>query len=81
MKYRFDPEGQRLPIKLDSTSNAEYAPIPLEARNRRANALAQESATANAKRLGVPRRAFLIGAAGAATSLLAMNRANAEAGR
>lgn len=33
MKYRFDPEGQRLPIKLDSTSNAEYTPIPLERRD------------------------------------------------
>ena len=33
MQYRFDPEGRRLPIKLDSTSNAEYAPIPLEDRN------------------------------------------------
>lgn len=24
-----DPDGLRLPIKLDSTSNGEYAPIPL----------------------------------------------------
>ncbi len=81
MKYRFDPEGQRLPIKLDSTSNAEYAPIPLETRNEHANALAQEAASENAKRLGMPRREFLISAAGAATSLLAMNRANAAAGK
>ena len=56
MKYRFDPEGRRLPIKLDTTSNAEYAPIPLEQRNRHANALAQAAASTNAKRLGLGRR-------------------------
>ncbi len=81
MKYRFDPEGRRLPIKLDSTSNAEYAPIPLEPRNKHANTLAQQDASGNAKRLGMPRRDFLVTAAGAATSLLAINRANAEAGK
>lgn len=81
MRYRFDPEGRRLPIKLDSTSNAEYAPIPLERRNRHANHLAQAAATENAKRLGLPRRDFLITAAGAATSLLAINEANAQEGR
>ena len=26
-----DPEGQRLPIKLDSTTNGEFAPVPLDA--------------------------------------------------
>jgi hypothetical protein len=67
MRYRFDPDGRRLPIKLDSTSNAEYAPIPLEARNRHANEIAQEAATANAKRLGLKRREFLVSSAGAAT--------------
>lgn len=81
MKYRFDPEGQRLPIKLDSTSNAEYSPIPLERRNEHANALAQESSTENAKRTALKRRDFLVTAAGAATSLLAMNAANAAAGK
>ncbi|MEL6446394.1 MAG: amidohydrolase family protein [Pseudomonadota bacterium] len=81
MTYRFDPEGRRLPIKLDSTSNAEYAPIPLEPRNEYANDLAQEAATANAKRTGLHRRDFLISAAGAATTLLAINDANAKAGK
>jgi predicted TIM-barrel fold metal-dependent hydrolase len=81
MRYRFDPDGRRLPIKLDSTSNAEYAPIPLEARNRHANEIAQEAATANAKRLRLKRREFLVSSAGAATSLLAINAANAAAGR
>ena len=30
---RFDPEGTRLPIKLDTTTNGEFAPRPLELRN------------------------------------------------
>jgi hypothetical protein len=25
-RHRVDPEGQRLPIKLDSTSNGEFLP-------------------------------------------------------
>ncbi len=81
MRYRFDPEGRRLPIKLDSTSNAEYSPIPLETRNRHANALAQASVSRCARRLGMRRRDFLVTASGAAASLLAINQANAAAGK
>ena len=81
MTYRFDPEGERLPIKLDTTTNAEYAPIPLEVRNAHANAIAQEAATRNARRTALGRRDFLVSAAGAATALLAINDANAAAGR
>ena len=80
MNYRFDPEGRRLPIKLDSTSNAEYEPIPLEPYNLHANDLAQLASSGNAKRLAMHRRDFLVTAAGAATSLLAINRAKAQAG-
>ncbi len=80
MKYRFDPEGERLPIKLDTTSNAEYEPIPLERHNEYANALAQEAASRSARRLNMGRRDFLVTAAGAATTLLSINDANAEAG-
>ena len=29
MRYRHDPDGTRLPIKLDATTNGEFAPIPL----------------------------------------------------
>ena len=29
-RYRNDPDGRRLPIKLDATSNGEYVPIPLD---------------------------------------------------
>lgn len=76
-----DPHGTRLPIKLDSTSNGEFAPIPLEPVHDYANALAREAADRNAKRLALPRRSFLTGATGAAATLLAMNEAYAAAGR
>jgi hypothetical protein len=81
MASRFDPEGRRLPIKLDSTSNGEFRPIPLDAANRQANRLAQDWASENANRRGVDRRSFMVSACGAATTLLAFNAANADAGR
>jgi predicted TIM-barrel fold metal-dependent hydrolase len=76
-----DPEGTRLPIKLDSTSNGEFMPIALDATNRGANRLAQKFASENAKRRGVGRRAFMVSACGAASTLLAFNAANAASGR
>ena len=79
--HRIDPDGRRLPIKLDSTSNGEFAPVPLDRTNRFANHLAQESAGSNAKRLGLDRRDFLLSACGAASTLLSFNAANAAAGR
>ena len=36
MTRRHDPEGHRLPIKIDPTSNGEYVPVPLDATNRAA---------------------------------------------
>ncbi len=76
-----DPAGRRLPIKLDSTSNGEFEPVPLDRTGRLANHLAQQAADANAKRLGLGRREFLVSACGAASTLLAFNQANAAAGR
>ncbi|MEX2149357.1 MAG: amidohydrolase family protein [Steroidobacteraceae bacterium] len=76
-----DPLGKRLPIKLDSTSNGEFVPVPLSPANRMANRLAQEAASRNAKRLALGRRDFLVSACGAASTLLAFNTANAAAGR
>ncbi len=81
MPRTYDPEGKRLPIKLDSTSNGEFEPVPLDAVTRRANAVAQERAGENARRRGLDRRDFMISACGAASALLAFNEANAEAGR
>ena len=80
MPQRNDPDGLRLPIKLDSTSNGEFCPVPLEAQHYHARKLALDAATRNARRLGVSRRDFLVTASGAATTLLAMNAAYASAG-
>ena len=73
MRYLNDPEGTRLPIKLDTTTNGEFAPIPLAPVHRRATALAHAMADANARRLRMTRRTFLVSACGAATTLLGMN--------
>src|SRR4051812_40241767 len=75
-----DPEGSRLPIKLDSTSNGEYVPVPLAPANLAANRLARESGTHNAKRLGISRRRFMVSACGAASTLLAFNQAHGTTG-
>lgn len=76
-----DADGVRLPIKIDATSNGEFAPCPLEPRNRTANRLALDWAATHARRLGVSRRAFLMSGTGAASTLLAINHVNAMAGK
>ena len=81
MRLGNDPEGERLPIKVDSTSNGEFEPVPLDARQREGNRLARLEAAKNAKRLGMGRRAFLVSMCGAASTLLAFNAVNAAAGR
>jgi predicted TIM-barrel fold metal-dependent hydrolase len=81
MQYRNDPDGMRLPIKLDTTSNGEFAPVPLAPVHHRARKLAFDAASINARRLGLSRRAFLVSVCGAASTLLAMNAAYAAAGR
>jgi predicted TIM-barrel fold metal-dependent hydrolase len=81
MKQRIDPEGRRLPIKLDPTTNGEFPPVALAAENRAGNRLAHEAAGVNAKRLGLSRRDFLVSACGAASTLLAFNAANAAFGK
>ena len=80
MAKRHDPDGLRLPIKLDTTSNGEFVPIPLSPANVESNRLALENATRNAKRIGLDRRSFLISSCGAASTLLAFNEVNAQAG-
>jgi len=78
---RADPEGKRLPIKLDTTSNGEFEPVPLWKHNLEANRLAHEFASQHSRRIGFSRRNFLVSACGAASTLLAFNAANAAAGR
>ncbi|MFU8764944.1 MAG: amidohydrolase family protein [Haliea sp.] len=79
-KRLHDPEGTRLPIKLDTTSNGEFMPIPLDAIHHHANRLALENAAQNARRRGIDRRSFLVSACGAASTLLAFNSAYATSG-
>jgi hypothetical protein len=81
MKHVIDPEGRRLPIKLDPTSNGEFVPVALSPANRAGNRLAHAAATQNAKRMGLSRRDFLVSACGAASTLLAFNAANAAVGK
>ncbi len=81
MRERADPDGLRLPIKIDSTSNGEFAPIPLEPVHRHARRLALDNATTNARRSARSRRDFLVSACGAATTLLALNDAYAQVGK
>lgn len=75
-----DPQGTRLPIKLDTTTNGEFAPIPLAPVHESANQLAHDAATRAARRLGVDRRRFLVSSCGAASTLLAFNAAYAATG-
>jgi predicted TIM-barrel fold metal-dependent hydrolase len=81
MRYRHDPEGHRLPIKLDTTSNGEFEPVPLEPYHEQAIAHAHACVSDNARRQGVGRRAFMVSTCGAATALLALNEAHAAQGR
>lgn len=75
-----DPQGERLPVKLDTSTNGEYAPIALEPVHHEARQRALEAAGAHAKRLGLGRRSFLVSACGAATALIGMNAAYARHG-
>ncbi|MFQ5773757.1 MAG: amidohydrolase family protein [Kiloniellaceae bacterium] len=69
-----------LPIKIDATSNGEFAPVPVGSTVARAKTLAADRIEANARRVGVPRRTFLAGLCGAATTLLTLNEAFAARG-
>lgn len=80
MQRDFDPEGTRLPIKIDTASNGEFMPLPLTAQQSHANEVARQRAAEAARRLGVTRRRFLKSAAGSACTLLAFNEAHAQAG-
>ncbi|APV50919.1 amidohydrolase [Betaproteobacteria bacterium GR16-43] len=80
MRYENDPEGLRLPVKLDTTTNGEFAPIPLSPVHLEARQRAFESCGLNAKHVGLDRRGFLVSACGVATTLLGFNAAYARAG-
>jgi predicted TIM-barrel fold metal-dependent hydrolase len=79
-KYDLDPEGMRLPIKIDTASNGEYCPRPLTKLEAYAKEVAFASATKIARKLNMRRREFLISSAGSAATLLAFNSVHAAAG-
>ena len=69
-----------LPIKIDSTSNGEFRPVPLTEHVARANSEAERRIGEHAKRVGLGRRAFLQSLCGAATTLLTLKDAFALVG-
>jgi hypothetical protein len=81
MRFRHDPDGRRLPIKLDATTNGEFAPIPLDAAAQQARGLAEARSDAHARRIGLGRREFLVSTMGAAATLAAYSDAFAAAGK
>jgi uncharacterized protein len=76
-----DQEGERLPIKMDSASNGEFAPLPLSKAAQYANETAHRWIGTLSNRRGVNRRRFLTSASGVAATLLAFNEAFAAAGK
>ncbi|HKJ18169.1 MAG TPA: amidohydrolase family protein [Xanthomonadales bacterium] len=72
--------NQALPVKLDSTSNGEYVPIPLQKNEELARKTALEDVTFAARKTSTKRRDFLRSGCAAAATLLAFNRVNAAQG-
>ena len=79
-RSHMDPEGRRLPIKIDSTTNGETLPLPVKPRHIAVVETAQNAATQAAKSLSMGRRNFMTSAVGVATTLLAFNKVNAAMG-
>ncbi|HYC05172.1 MAG TPA: amidohydrolase family protein [Azospirillaceae bacterium] len=79
--HGLDPEGTRLPVKIDTATNGEFEPVALPPAIEAAIHEAHRAAGENARRLGLGRRAFLTSACGVATTLAALNEAHAAAGR
>ena len=80
-QFHHDPDGFRLPIKIDNASNGEFEPLPLANRNKLGNEQALLDADFVARKLGQDRRTFLVSACGAASTLLSLNAVNAAAGK
>ena len=76
-----DRDESVLPIRIDTTSNGEFAPIPVPPALRAAKEAAGRAIAENARRTGRSRREFLASLSGAATTLLAFNAAHAALGR
>lgn len=79
-RFEFDPEGKRLPIKIDGTSNGEFEPFELSSAQKAINTEAYKKATELSKHLGLSRREFLKSACGAAAVLLTVNEVHRRLG-
>lgn len=80
MTQTYDPDGTKLPIKVDSTSNGEYEPVAIPERATTANKHAQDFTAHAAKHTGKSRRGFLTSLCGAAATLAAFNTVNKHMG-
>lgn len=67
-----------LPIKLQPCSNTEFDPFPANAVVREAARRARAMAEERARKLGMPRRRFLLSSMGAATTLAALSACSRE---
>jgi predicted TIM-barrel fold metal-dependent hydrolase len=80
-RYRHDPDGARLPVKIDTTSNGEFVPQPLKAYEEIALEAAQRAAGENAAHRGDSRRDYMVSHGAVAATLLALNDSAAARGR
>jgi predicted TIM-barrel fold metal-dependent hydrolase len=69
-----------LPVKLDSTTNGEFWPRPLDPRLAHHLKHARARAAVHARRLGLSRREYLQSTCGAALALLAVNELGCRGG-
>src|SRR5262245_20468996 len=81
MSMSRDPDPRSLPIKVDSTSNGEFAPVRLDEVAAHARRQAREALEQSARRVGLPRRRYLVSLLGAAAALSSFDRAFAAAGK
>jgi len=81
MKKSVPETPERLPVKLDSTSNGEYWPVTPSRALRAVQRAAMERALVNARRVGLSRREYLASSCGVATVLIALNQLGCGGGR
>lgn len=67
-----------LPIKLEPCSNTEYLPLPMSDVVKETIRRARIACDENARRLGMPRREFLMSSMGAATTLAVLAACSSE---
>jgi len=76
-----DPQGLRLPVKLDTACNGEFVPLPLDPLSNEINRVAKRNVGTVARHLGRTRRAYLVSSSGVASVLNTMNEVFAAAGK